>query len=249
MYHLSRAWYWHLGTTIPWEDGTKFLVPPPPERSVTKIIYCRPLRGWYWNLCTTVLTRLAFDLRATLETMVLKFRYPQEHDNEIYIPPLLRAWWRNTILVYIMVTEFQYHIPFGKWYLNFKNGTEILLPSVKFVLHHRQSYLSLILSSHRKCCDHATANAKILFTGLFRIASTAPSPATPHIWKFPTPRSSSRGCAAWSALTVWHSEHANYTIPGRFPSIFFAITYVYSLCVLLIGCILPVVAVRSEKII
>jgi len=182
MYHLSRAWYWHLGTTIPREDGTKILVPRLPERLVTKIIYCCPLRGWYWNLCTIILTRLAFDLRATLET-------------------------------------------------------------------HQQSYLSLILSSHRKCCDmwlHATANAKVLFTGLFRTASTAPSPAAPHIWKFPTPRSLSWGCAAWSALTVWHSEHANYTIPGRFPSIFFAITYVYSLCVLLIGCIL---AVKSEKVI
>jgi len=155
-----------------------------------------------------------------------------------------------------------------KYHPRLYNGNQMSVPHslwkmvLKFQEWHRDSVTirkiciapSTILSEPyliepSQMLRHPTAYTKILFTGLFRIASTAPSPATPHIWKFPTPRSSSRGCAAWRALTVWHSEHANYTIPGRFPSIFFAITYVYSLCVLLIGCILPVVAVKSEKII
>ena len=122
-----------------------------------------------------------------------------------------------------MVLKFQYH-PLHK------NGTEILLPSVKFLYRMIRRPLMILsepyLIEPSQMLRHATANAKILFTSLFHTASTVPLPATPHIWNFPTPRSLSRGHAAWSALTVWHSEHANYTIPGRFPSIFFAITYV-----------------------
>jgi len=93
--------------------------------------------------------------------MVKKYHPRLYNGNRISVP---HALWK-------MVLKFQ------EWHRD----------SVKFVLHHRQSYLSLILSSHRDIRLHATANAKILFTALFRIASTAPSPAAPHIWKFPTP--------------------------------------------------------------
>ena len=154
-----------------------------------------------------------------------------------------------------MVSKFKYHMLFGQSYWNFST-----IPCTKMALRFRYHPYRMIkrpstilsepyLIEPSQMLRHPTANAKILFTGLFHTASTAPSPAAPHIWKFPTPRSSSRGRAAWSALTAWHSEHANYTIPGQFPSIFFAITYVYSLCVLLIVCILQVVAVKFEKII
>jgi len=143
-----------------------------------------------------------------------------------------------------MVLKFQYQ----HWY---KNDTEIPLPSVKFCIAWlsapQRSYLRIYLIRplqvlrHPIGCDCEFEDS-VYWAFPYRINRAFTNP-TPYL-EVSHPHSLSRGRAAWSVLAVWHSEHANYTILGQFSSIFFAITSVYSSCMLLTGFILPLLAVK-----
>ena len=147
---------------------------------------------------------------------------------------------------------------FTQWYLNSsttlasENGNLISVPSLAQEWHrdsvtiHKILYRMIRRPSAILSEPYLIGPSRRTVYCLFHTASNAPSPAVTHIWKFPTPAPCPEAAPHQArSLSGTVSTPITPFLAG-FHRFFFAITYVYSLCVLLIGCIL---AVKSEKVI